>query len=40
LRDNVVLPAPDGEESTSIKPRRAISFDILGLLAELVNHGF
>src|ERR1700759_2592094 len=37
-RDKVVLPAPDGEDSTSIKPRRCISLDILGLLAELVDH--
>src|SRR4029077_16720169 len=47
-RDRVVLPAPDGEERTSIKPRRLMSalilwvhcaclFDILGLLAELVD---
>src|SRR5580698_5037436 len=38
-RDSVVLPAPDGEDSTSISPRRLISLDILRLLAELVDHG-
>jgi hypothetical protein len=27
-RDSVVLPAPDGEDSTSINPRRWISTDI------------
>jgi len=33
------LPAPDGEDRTSIRPRRLIlSFDILGLLAELVDY--
>src|SRR5438105_15876100 len=36
-RDRVVLPAPDGEDSTSINPRRwmvgaSASFDILDLL--------
>src|SRR6185437_8465696 len=39
-RDKVVLPAPEGEDNTSIRPRRCISLDILGLLAELVDHGF
>ena len=24
MRDSVVLPAPDGDDSTSISPRRAI----------------
>src|SRR4051794_22894641 len=39
LRERVVLPAPDGEDSTSISPRRWIlSFDILGLFAELVDN--
>src|SRR3546814_14532142 len=46
----VVLPAPDGEDSTSIRPRRAILIDapepetalflldILGLFAQPVDH--
>jgi hypothetical protein len=41
----VDLPAPDGEDTTSIKPRRAMaapilnpSFDVLHLLAKLVDH--
>src|SRR6185437_7800629 len=33
------LPAPEGEDSTSIRPRRWIfSFDILGLLTKLIDH--
>src|SRR6476620_142882 len=47
-RVSVVLPAPDGEESTSIRPRRPMmsfsssavmrgSLDILHLLAELLD---
>ena len=46
LRVSVVLPAPEGEDSTSIRPRRAMrrvmslaSFDVLHLLAQLVDHG-
>ena len=48
-RDSVVLPAPDGEDSTSSSPRRAIadpedfcdvSLDVLHLLSELIDHGF
>src|SRR5690348_10218042 len=44
IRDSVVLPAPDGDESTSMSPRRRASialpdglFDILGLLSKLVD---
>jgi len=51
LRDNVVLPAPDGEERTSIRPRRATlssfsrmaiarSLQVLHLLAELFDDAF
>ena len=49
LRESVVLPAPDGEDRTSIKPRRATVlcfaapasslFHILDLLAELFDRG-
>ena len=50
-RDNVVFPAPDGEDSTSIRPRRATapsrftvtgfcSLNILCLFTELVDHCF
>ena len=49
MRDSVVLPAPDGDDSTSIRPRRAIglgswharhrSLQVLHLLAELLDHG-
>jgi hypothetical protein len=39
----VVFPAPEGEESTSIRPRRAIcslaSFNILNLFAQPVDRG-
>src|SRR5262245_60005579 len=41
MRDNVVLPAPDGEDSTSMSPRRAIAslprpcFEPLAPLAAL-----
>src|SRR5947207_13496451 len=46
-RDNVVLPAPDGDDSTSSKPRRGSSggdglwrlLDILHLLAKLIDDG-
>src|SRR5690349_3886682 len=40
-RARVDLPAPEGEESTSISPRRpaiAASLDILNLLAELIDY--
>src|SRR4029077_19689384 len=40
MRESVVLPAPEGEDSTSIRPRRAIaapSLDILHLLAHLLD---
>src|SRR5476649_1432529 len=41
-RDRVVLPAPDGEDRTSIRPRRWIagasaSFDILHLLPHALD---
>src|SRR6478735_7950754 len=41
-RDRVVFPAPDGEDRTSIRPRRWISgvsasFDILDLLAHALD---
>ena len=50
-RDSVVLPAPEGDDSTSISPRRAIvallplrlrhrSLQVLHLLAELLDHAF
>src|SRR5436853_747127 len=49
-REMVDLPAPDGDDSTSIRPRRAIIgsvmtcpvplLDILDLLAELINRRF
>ena len=50
MRDSVVLPAPDGDDSTSIRPRRAIRLafapsraiallQVLHLLAELLDHG-
>src|SRR3954471_4085021 len=48
MRDSVVLPAPDGDDNTSIRPRRAIVvlllprailFQVLHLLAELLDHG-
>ncbi len=49
IRDSVVLPAPDGDDNTSISPRRAMILDlawpapsllqILHLLAELLDHG-
>src|SRR5437763_17115928 len=46
-RDSVDFPAPDGEDTTSIRPRRAmsalilnLSFDVLYLLAKLIDHGF
>src|SRR4029079_11705657 len=42
-RANVVLPAPDGDDKTSINPLRAESispsFDVLHLLAQLIDHG-
>jgi len=43
--DNVVLPAPDGDDSTRRSPRLAMSDDVvellnvLHLLAKLINHG-
>ena len=49
-RDSVVLPAPDGDDSTNINPRRAIApsscrpaaaillLQVLHLLAELLDH--
>src|SRR5258706_10501936 len=44
-RAKVDLPAPDGEDTTSINPRRAMAvpilnplFDVLHLLAKLVDH--
>src|SRR5262245_12734526 len=48
MRDSVVLPAPDGEDSTNIRPRRATpsalwppaaiaSLQILDLFAELLD---
>lgn len=45
LRDKVVLPAPEGDESTRSNPRRAILiledlFNVLNLFAELVDNGF
>ena len=51
LRDNVDLPAPEGEERTSIRPRRATFspfsrlaiawlLQILHLLAELLDYAF
>ena len=46
LRDNVVLPAPDGEDITSSMPRRAIFglvgdlFNVLYLLAHLIDDSF
>src|SRR6476469_6030800 len=41
-RDRVVLPAPDGEDRTSIRPRRwmagaSASFDILDLLPHALD---
>src|SRR3546814_827946 len=40
--DRVVLPAPDGEDRTSMRPRRptCLSLDILNLLAQLIDDGF
>ena len=43
--DKVVLPAPDGEDSTKIRPRRAIeadkfvsaSLNVLNLFAHLID---
>src|SRR6185369_9164646 len=51
LREIVVFPAPEGEESTSIRPRRCTStnpvitprtpsLDILDLLAQLLDRRF
>src|SRR5687767_14863908 len=46
-RDNVVLPAPEGDDNTSIRPRRATVspsscaiplLQILHLFAELLDH--
>src|SRR5476651_2018407 len=43
---SVVLPAPDGEDSTNNSPRRAtvalaaFLFNVLNLFAHLVDHGF
>src|SRR5207253_7315329 len=48
-RDSVVLPAPDGDDSTNISPRRStpsrlalpaaiVSLQVLHLLAELLDH--
>src|SRR6185436_11524235 len=44
-RDSVVLPAPEGEDKTSIRPRRWIaaasaSFDILDLLPHALDGAF
>ena len=50
-RDNVVFPAPDGEDNTNIRPRRATapsrftvagvcSLNILCLFTELVDYRF
>lgn len=45
-RDNVVLPAPEGEDKTNSNPRRLIFevpvalFNVLYLLAHLVDYGF
>ena len=44
LRDKVVLPAPEGDDSTSRSPRRAMLIwlfllNILDLLAELIDNG-
>ena len=45
-RESVDLPAPDGEDNTSIKPRREIligrsfgSLNVLHLLTKLVDGG-
>ena len=45
LRESVVLPAPEGDESTSRSPRRAILIwllllNVLDLFAELIDDGF
>src|ERR1044071_1400423 len=41
LRASVDLPAPEGLDSANIRPRRATcSFNIGGLLLDLVHHGF
>ena len=45
LRESVVLPAPDGDDSTSNNPRRAMLIwlfllNVLNLFAELVDNGF
>src|SRR5688500_15367477 len=49
MRDSVVLPAPEGDDSTNISPRRSTpsnppaviaSLQILDLLAELLDHVF
>lgn len=44
--DSVVLPAPEGDDSTNSSPRRAMPDDVatllnvLHLLAKLIDHGF
>ena len=44
-RDSVVLPAPEGDDMTSSRPRRGMSvmdcssLDVLDLLAQLVDDG-
>src|SRR5262249_44274653 len=39
LRASVDLPAPEGLDSTNIRPRRATcSFNIGGLLLDLIDH--
>ena len=35
IRDNVVLPAPDGEERINSSPRRFSAFNCIGLLVEV-----
>lgn len=45
FRDKVVLPAPEGDDSTRSNPRRAmlmwaVLFNVLNLFAELVDNGF
>jgi len=43
--DSVVLPAPDGDDSTNRSPRRAMVdcvpelLNVLHLLAKLIDHG-